>query len=211
MLAMELSLRYNLLWRAVLGLLWTVFRKDRPLSYLKEMSRMAKRDLTTGRFLPGSEKSLEERFWEKVDKRGPDECWEWTANKVHGYGQISNGKHRGTPLQAHRVSWELHNGPIPEGLCVLHRYDNRGCVNPAHLFLGTKADNMRDMIQKGRAVHEGLKGEANGQSKLTKQQVLKVPVFLAQGYSQKEIAKMLGVCYMTIHRIVIGETWSWLT
>lgn len=93
---------------------------------------------------------MEERFWPKVAKRGPDECWEWTASRTpQGYGKI--GRRKGeSPAIASRVSWEMHNGPIPDGLHVLHRCDNPPCVNPAHLFLGTNADNQRDMRAKGR-------------------------------------------------------------
>lgn len=92
-------------------------------------------------------KSVSERFWEKVDKSG--ECWVWTASTHHqwGYGHF---KFRGKVAQAHRVSWEMHNGPIPEGLLVCHRCDNPPCIRPAHLFLGTDADNATDMVAKRR-------------------------------------------------------------
>jgi hypothetical protein len=94
-------------------------------------------------------RSLAERFWEKVDRSG--ECWTWTASKIgRGYGQI--GITRSRSDRAHRVSWRLAHGEIPNGLCVLHRCDNPSCVNPAHLFLGTKGDNAADRQKKGRTV-----------------------------------------------------------
>jgi len=100
--------------------------------------------------------SIDSRFWPKVDRNGPvvraelGPCWVWIGSlKDTGYGQLS-APHRGVPLKAHRVSWELHHGPIPDGLWVLHRCDNRRCVRPDHLWLGTDADNKSDMEAKGR-------------------------------------------------------------
>ena len=92
---------------------------------------------------------MTERFWENVSKT--ETCWVWIGHrKETNYGVISEGKRKGRPKSAHRYSWEIHNGPIPEGLCVLHRCDNPPCVNPEHLFLGTLADNAQDMLAKGR-------------------------------------------------------------
>ena len=92
--------------------------------------------------------SIEERFWNKVDRCGPDECWEWLADKeLKGYGRF---KVAGRVIKAHRFAWELENGEVPKDLCVLHKCDVPSCVNPAHLFLGTRGDNNRDCIRKGR-------------------------------------------------------------
>src|SRR5882672_3448747 len=84
-----------------------------------------------------------DKFWEKVNKT--DTCWLWTGKIARdGYGYLRD-------QAAHRVSWELHNGPVPEGKWVLHHCDIRPCVNPSHLFLGSRQDNMDDMSMKGRA------------------------------------------------------------
>ena len=93
--------------------------------------------------------TVEQRFWAKVDKESPNGCWEWTAGlNGAGYGQFTMWP--ASPVRAHRFSWELRHGPIPDGLCALHRCDNRPCVNPDHLFLGTRGDNIRDCFSKGR-------------------------------------------------------------
>ena len=90
---------------------------------------------------------LERRFWDKVTMG--DGCWEWTGTR-HSWGYGLLGGRRKVHLRAHRVSWEIHFGPIPAGLYILHHCDNPRCVRPDHLFLGTHRDNMADMVKKGR-------------------------------------------------------------
>jgi hypothetical protein len=92
--------------------------------------------------------SLESRFWAKVDRRGPDECWPWLGSKICGYGIISqNNRCR----RASQISWEIHNGaPFPSGKMACHSCDNPECVNPDHIWPGTMRDNMQDALKKGR-------------------------------------------------------------
>jgi hypothetical protein len=93
---------------------------------------------------------LEERFWQRVAVS--DGCWEWTGTRdKDGYGEISRPGTNAGKVRAHRLSWELHNGDVPEGLWVLHRCDNPPCVRPDHLFVGDYLANIRDMMEKGRA------------------------------------------------------------
>ena len=149
---------------------------------------------------------LEERFWEKVDKAGPDDCWLWNAGRtVFGYGAIGS-KGRGKILLAHRVSWELANGPIPDGLHCLHRCDNPPCVNPAHIFLGTQTDNNADMRAKGRAGHGDVKGSAVRTSKLTEDEVIRIRA-LSPALSFKTLGAMFGVTPQNISHIVNRRWW----
>lgn len=160
------------------------------------------------------------RFWENTDKRGKQECWKWLGGKTKaGYGQL--GIDRKT-FYAHRLSYEMAHGPIPDNLYVLHRCDNPGCVNPDHLFLGTQTDNMRDASAKGRtAVAERhgshthpesvSHGELNVASKLTKDQVNEIRHSYETGHVlQGDLALQYGVCQQQISRIIHRLRWKHL-
>ena len=147
--------------------------------------------------------TLEKRFWDKVDKRGPDECWEWKAYRQNNrYGRIRRGKKTEKAISAHRLSWELHNGPIPNGLFVLHHCDNPACVNPRHLFLGTQADNMADRDTKGRQAQQN--GEAGPRAKLTWEKVRKIRSSPA---TQSALARQYGISPSEVSRIKSEDTW----
>ena len=154
-------------------------------------------------------KTLAERFWAKVERSAG--CWRWNGSHVHnGYGQILGtvgGKR--IPLRAHRVSWELHFGPIPDGSMVLHRCDVRDCVNPSHLFLGTASDNTRDMVSKGRQfVPAPRLGRDHWASKLTEYAVSDIRMRHARGETIVALAREYGVDRGTVRGIVIGRTWK---
>jgi len=151
----------------------------------------------------------EDRYWNKVDVRGEDDCWEWTACQTSdGYGQLwLNGKMIG----AHRLAWELANGPIPKGLCVLHRCDHPACVNPGHLRLGSKADNFRDMLEKGRGQIPVLYGAENGRNKLTQEKIRRIRRLYATGeHLQRELGIQFGVSDHQVSNIVRRKHWAWL-
>ena len=108
-------------------------------------------------------KTLAERFWAQVTKADEGACWEWAGHKGRGYGYISVGsKEAGDrkELRAHRVSWQLVNGPIPSGMVVMHICDNRGCVNPSHLRIGSQSENIKDAFRKGRKKPPVFRGNA---------------------------------------------------
>ena len=150
------------------------------------------------------------RFYHYVDKSaGPEGCWMWTGCcDAEGYGVAWGGKTM-RKVAAHRLSWKLAMGPIPPGMCVCHHCDTSGCVNPAHLFLGTHADNMRDMYSKKRHPRSGACGEASGKAKLTENEVREIRA-LHGTMTYKEIAKQFGIGKTTVWTILSGRTWRHL-
>lgn len=153
----------------------------------------------------------ERRFWAKVALVGNVcECWEWTAGLMHGYGTFHLGRVAGTTTHttgSHRVAWELTQGPIPEGVSILHHCDNPLCVNPEHLFLGTKGDNNRDRHAKGRTVIPDNRGERHGMAKLDWSKVRSIRTRLAAGERQKALAVEYGVDQSVISTINTGKAW----
>lgn len=142
---------------------------------------------------------LHQRFWSKVNKGGPEDCWLWTgAVSGTGYGRVTSGGQCGTLLFAHRLSFEIHTGaPAPQGMHVCHRCDTPACVNPQHLFLGTPKENAVDMAKKGRAPS----------TELDAHKVRAIREMRAAGRSQRVIAARFGVCKATVQRVLIGKTW----
>lgn len=153
----------------------------------------------------GKQAPLAERFWEHVEKS--DGCWNWTATTrgSNGYGQIGEGGQGGRNLSAHRVSWEIHNGPIPDGMFVLHRCDNPLCVNPDHLWLGTIAENNADRERKGRGADR--RGEKSTTAKLTTEQVLAIR---SDHRPQRIVAEAYGIRQGHVSRLKNGTRWPHL-
>lgn len=151
------------------------------------------------------------RFWSKVLRGDPEECWMWQGAKTYnGYGRFN---FEGRLTGAHQASFLLSGRTIESGKCVLHKCDTRGCVNPHHLFLGTRAENMQDMVAKGRHRHqvypEGRPhGSRNGRAKLTDAQVLEIRAQLAAGSTQQALADKFGVVQTSISRIALGQGWQ---
>jgi len=151
---------------------------------------------------------VEARFWPRVQRT--ETCWIWMGARTPlNYGTINIGGRAGRNHYAHRVSWEIANGSILEGLCVLHRCDNPPCVNPAHLFLGTKKDNTRDMIVKGRGRQPVLSGEKHPSAKLTGTMVQEIRSLHAAGHaSQAALAFRFGVSQAHVSKILCGANWA---
>lgn len=142
-------------------------------------------------------------FWAKVDKSG--ECWTWTAATVAGYGMFQA---RGM-VRAHRYSWTIAEGPIPEGLLVLHRCDNPLCVRPSHLYLGTQRENVADMDargRRGRGYRMSRRGQEHQAAKLSDEQVEAVRVLRNAGWPQRRIGALLGLSHTYVGMLERGET-----
>ena len=153
--------------------------------------------------------TVEERFWKHINKT--DTCWEWTGTLYRGYGRMRLNDKRRSRITVHRFSWELHNGPIPDGMLICHHCDNRCCVRPDHLFLGTHSDNALDSSSKNRnykGVRASLRGEAHPMLKLTEQQVRLIRQEYADGINRKDTASRYGVVPGTIKQIALRYTWK---
>lgn len=149
-----------------------------------------------------------QRHRAKIKFAGPDECWLWTAYKDGwGYGTV---KARGKKRKAHREAYEAEHGVgSAEGVMVRHRCDTPACVNPDHLEVGTHAENMRDMAERGRRA--ATAGEGNGNAKLTEAAVRTIRAIHVPGHrdlGQAALARRFGVAQMTISNIVRGERWA---
>lgn len=157
--------------------------------------------------------SITDRFFKKTAVCG--ECLEWVSFKApSGYGHFMVW---GAPWRAHRVAWIIANGPIPQGMHVLHTCDNPACVKVEHLFLGTHAQNMDDMAKKGRACRRVgprppfrvAKGSSNGSSKLTEEQVTQMRAdYSVGGITQKQLGRKYGVSQSLAAMIVLKKIWT---
>ena len=152
-------------------------------------------------------KTLATRLAARLEPDTNGGCMLWTGYlNPTGYGQINVGKKMDL---THRVAWKLANGPVPEGLFVLHRCDVRACANPNHLFLGTAADNAADRDAKGRHRCGGVRGERHGRAKLTSASALSIRALLAAGEgNQQTIAKTFGISQSAVSRVKRRVSWQ---
>jgi len=146
--------------------------------------------------------TLEETFWLNVAKADDNGCWLWQGRTMKGYGSISLS---GRNMAAHRLSYEMAFGAIPDGLWVLHKCDIRACVRPDHLFLDTVADNAADMTAKGRSAN----GERHGRAKLTEESVRAIrQLYQARIMTGRQLAARFQVSKQAISDIVRGVNWK---
>lgn len=142
------------------------------------------------------------RFWSAIEPDTNGGCWLWSGHTINGYGSIAVN---GVQMGAHRMAWELLRGPIQDGLCALHKCDVRACVNPDHLFLGTKGENNSDRSAKGRNADK--RGERHHRAKLTVADVEKIRELAANTPHQK-LAEAFGVCRQTVSDIITRRRWA---
>jgi hypothetical protein len=142
-------------------------------------------------------------FWEMAERQGS--CLVWRGPTHKGYGHLS---YQGRRWWSHRLAWTLARGPIPHGLFVCHTCDNRTCVDPLHMFLGTLQDNTRDHVAKGRAHLNGRHGEGNSQHKLTAEQVREIRQRAMSGESHRALALAFGLVHQQVTRIVNRQRWA---
>lgn len=148
------------------------------------------------------------RFLRQADSHGldPEMCWLWTgAQNTNGYGRFIDGNQH---KLAHRVSYELFVGPIPDGMNVCHACDNRKCVNPHHLWVGSQTDNLRDAVAKGRMFRPNTNGEMNGNRKLSAEDVRTIRAMFRGGQRRYRIAERFGVSPSTVGGIISGKIWK---
>lgn len=149
--------------------------------------------------------TLEQRFFSKIDRT--ETCWIWIGNKrPNGYGTIQEGGKGSSTLSAHRLSYKIHKGDIPEGLVIMHSCDNPSCVNPDHLSVGTYKENTADMIAKGRKLTVAPLGTSNGKAKLNDELVRYIRQNLHKSHAS--LARELNLSTNCIRGVKIGRTWS---
>lgn len=167
--------------------------------------------------MPPQRTPVQERFWKYVER--PDSwpsldstkpCWDWTGTVgKHGYGVLSLPDKSGPTTKtvtAHRLSYEMHCGPIPPGMHVCHHCDNQRCVNPSHFFLGTAKENQADCAAKGRTAW----GEKNANAKLTRLIVTEIRGLRASGITQQAVAQRYGIARQTVGDLWNGRRWAQL-
>jgi hypothetical protein len=147
-----------------------------------------------------------EQLWSGVAIATDDQCWEWQRYRhPDGYGMLGV---EGRNVYAHRQAWTLTNGEIPAGMVVCHRCDNPACCNPAHLFLGTQGDNIRDCHRKGRNRSRNSAGAANPSARLTSRDVEAIRRLYAAGnVTQTDLAHAFHITQTQVSKIILGRSW----